>query len=89
MRNSFRKCDVCYKVDIDNEDYDESNVMGRMGCTFPVGFVCDKGPATTAIPREKIKYMLCRMCNNETRQFTVVLHSRLLDNIFLYSDLQI
>jgi hypothetical protein len=30
-------------------DYGESNVMGRMGCTFPIGFICDKGPATTAM----------------------------------------
>jgi len=63
--------------------------MGRMGCTFPVGFVCDKGPATTATLMEKIKYMLCRKSNNETGQFAIVLHSRFLDNICLYIDLQI
>jgi hypothetical protein len=35
-------------------EYGESHVMGRMGFTFPVGFVCDKGPSTTAMLREKI-----------------------------------
>jgi len=70
-------------------EYGESHVMGRMGCTFPVGFICNKGPATTAMLREEIKYMLCRKSNNESGQFTIVLHSRFLDNICLYSDLQI
>lgn len=70
-------------------EYGESNVMGRMGCTFPIGFKCDKGLATTTMLREKIKYILCRVSNNETGQYNIDLHSRILDNICLYSDLQI
>jgi len=46
--------------------------MGRIGCTFTVGFVCDKDPATTAMLREKIKYKLCGKSNNETGQGTIV-----------------
>jgi hypothetical protein len=53
-------------------EYGESHVMGRIGCTFTVGFVCDKDPATTAMLREKIKYKLCGKSNNETGQGTIV-----------------
>jgi len=70
-------------------EYGESHIMGGMGSTFSVGFICVKGPATTAMLREKIKYMLCRKSKNETGRFTIVLHFRFLDNICLYSDLQI
>jgi hypothetical protein len=70
-------------------EYGESHIMERMGCTFPVEIVCNKGPATTAMLKEKIKWMLCRKSNNESGQFTIVLHSRIQDNICLYSDLQI
>jgi hypothetical protein len=53
-------------------EYGESHVMGRMSSTFPVGFMCDKGPATTAMLREKNKYKLCGKSNNENGQFTIV-----------------